>query len=522
MLLDARNILPGATVTADVCIIGAGAAGITLAREFIGRPFRVCLLESGGLTADNRRQSLNDGATVGLVYFPLIRGRLRYFGGTTNHWDGWCRPLDAIDFEARDWVPHSGWPFGLETLLPYYERAQPICQLGPFNYDGKFWHESEKDLPFDPERLQTRIFQISPPTRFGEVYRNDIQQAGNIDTYLNANVLELVADDNASTVKDIRVSPDPGKEFTVRARWVILACGGIENARLLLVSDGVQKNGLGNGADLVGRFFMEHPSVSMGCLLPADAALPDYEFYKPHAVSRDAHLTTISGMLTLPAATIRRERLVNAMSSELRTVTPKELKGVASAEAIGNAFKEFHWPADFASHLREVIANWDEIAWVAGKRAFKQPVKLYDCELCIEQAPDPESRISLTRDKDYFQQRRVQLNWKVGDLEKRTLAETWKAIGQEVGRLGIGRVAATLDMKASPLPWRGVYHHMGTTRMHEDPKRGVVDPNGRVHGMSNLYIAGSSLFPTAGTANPTLTLVALALRLADHLKQEIK
>ena len=522
MLSDAHEIPSGSTITTDVCIIGAGAAGITLAREFIGQPFRVCLLESGGLSFDSRRQSLNSGTNVGLPYYALEGTRLRHFGGTTNHWGGWCRPLDPIDFEARPWVPHSGWPFNFETLRPYYERAQDMCQLGPFTYEEAFWREAEPPLALDQHCLYTSVFQVSPPTRFGVVYRGEIQQAQNITTYLYANALELETDRAARTVSRIRAASEPDKEFWVEARWVILALGTIENARLLLVSDAAQPNGLGNGSDLVGRFFMEHPSLTVGCLMPAEPALPAVEFYSRHEVERAGRRHPMSGAIALSAEIMRNERLLNAISTPMSRATPEMLSGVASAKTIAESFERWKWPKEFARHLRQVITDWEDVSWAMKKRLAKQPLTLYACELSLEQSPDPESRVTLTDARDRFRQRRVQLNWKVGGAEKRTLLRAWELIGREIGRLGVGRVATTIDLQADRLPWAGLYHQMGTTRMHADPEQGVTDPNSLVHGMSNLYIAGASVFPTSGISNPTLTIVALALRMADRFKQELQ
>lgn len=162
MFIDARSIPQNQVIETEVCIVGAGAAGITLAREFIGQRFRVCLLESGGLRFDENIQSLYKGEIVGLPYTPLEAARVRYFGGTTNHWSGWCWPLDEIDFESRDWVPYSGWPFDKSHLNQFYQRAQPICQLGPYAYDASFWeNEHMRRLPFKGENVVTKTFSLA-------------------------------------------------------------------------------------------------------------------------------------------------------------------------------------------------------------------------------------------------------------------------------------------------------------------------------------------------------------------------
>jgi choline dehydrogenase-like flavoprotein len=257
-----------------VCIVGAGAAGITLARECIKQPFRVCLLESGGLDYNEDIQSLYQGENTGLPYYPLDASRLRYFGGTTNHWAGMCRPLDDIDFAARAWIPYSGWPFGRSHLDPFYARAHLICQLGSFTYDTGAWETPDTPrFPLSSDRVMTKITQQSPPTRFGQVYQDEIVRADNVITYLHANAVEVETADTAQTVTRLRVACLQGPQFWVAARQFILATGAIENARLLLLSNKAQSAGLGNQNDLVGRFFMEHPSFESGALLPSAAHL---------------------------------------------------------------------------------------------------------------------------------------------------------------------------------------------------------------------------------------------------------
>ena len=272
MFVDAHEVPEGTILDTDVCIIGAGAAGITLAREFIDAPFRTSLLESGSLEYDEATQNFYRGRNVGRKYFELDACRLRYFGGTTNHWGGWCRPLDAIEFEDHDWAPYSGWPFGLEDLLPYYFRAQNVCQLGEYGYDNTYLqdHVGGKLLPLDEGQMVTEVIQLSPPTRFGQIYRPTMQRARNVTTYLNANVTSIETGETQNEVTRSRVATLNGHKFWITAKYYILAAGGIENARLLLVSNKTRTAGLGNENDIVGRFFMDHPEGVAGLFLPVN------------------------------------------------------------------------------------------------------------------------------------------------------------------------------------------------------------------------------------------------------------
>jgi choline dehydrogenase-like flavoprotein len=519
VFIDARTVPGNETIETDVCIVGAGAAGITLAREFINQPFRVCLLESGGLDYDRETQSLYRGENIGLPYFPLEASRLRYFGGTTNHWQGLCRPLDAIDFEARDWVPHSGWPFDKSHLDPFYTRAQSICRVGPYLYDVKDWEADHTPrIPFASDRVITTILQVSPPVRFGKTYQDEIVGAGNIRTYLHANVIDIEATDTTQHVSRLQVACLPGTKFWVRAKVYILAAGGIENARLLLLSNKVQDAGLGNQYDVVGRFFMEHPHLESGLFLPSDAHI-SVALYSGHRQNN----TRITALLSLAPEALRHEKLLNFSAFLYPKSWSEVSKGVSSLRVIVRALRGHSLPDGFLQHLRNVIADIDDVTAAAYRQLRTKgigPTELISLYNMTEQAPNPNSRVTLSTERDALGKNRVQLNWQLSAIDIDSIRRAHEIIAQELGRNGLGRFKITLDEDGGPWPSLliGGSHHMGTTRMHVDPHKGVVNEHCQVHGISNLFIAGSSVFPTCGYANPTLTIVALAVRLADHVK----
>lgn len=269
MFLDARGVADGATLDADICIVGAGAAGITIARELRGGPLSVLVLESGGLRNDARTQDLARGEISGHAYPPLESARVRVFGGSTTHWSGWCRPLDPVDFERRPAVPHSGWPIDYDDLDVYYARAQSICQLGPYEYGGRHWADATAAslLPLEGGAFETSVFRFSPPTNFGRVYREPLARARNVRVLLHANATRIATSENAARVERLHVATLSGRRFEVRARRFVIACGGIDNARLLLASD------VGEADGAVGRFFAEHPHAPVAlAVLPAGVA----------------------------------------------------------------------------------------------------------------------------------------------------------------------------------------------------------------------------------------------------------
>ena len=530
MIIDSRNLPEGTKIESDICIIGAGAAGISLAREFKNTQYRVCLLESGGLDYDPDNQALYKGENVGFPYYPLDALRLRYFGGTTNHWAGACRPLDEIDFTKRSWVPDSGWPFDKSHLDPFYERAHSVIQLGPYDYSLDSWVSKKKPkLPFNENLLTTAMFR-GHPLRFGQVYHDEIKNASNIHTYLFANVTNIASNSDGNSIDKLQVATLTGNKFTVSSKIIILATGGIENPRILLASNDVQKNGLGNQFDLVGRYFMEHVSAPAAVLFPSDSNFP-MDLY---AGKKDKQGKAIGySYLTLPEKVIKDEELLNIRAFILKIPNQDALtsvsEGVASADAILETMREAKLANDFDNHLVNALKDFNDVAIYSYQKFFRPELRkksAYYLNYHIEQAPNPESRVTLTTERDKLGMQRPQLAWHFGELEKRTLKRTNDIIAQELGRTGIGHLRLTRTDPDTGWPSvlkgvRGAWHQMGTTRMHADPKQGVVDENCRVHGISNLYVAGSSVFPSSGYTNPTLTIVALSIRLADQIKREL-
>lgn len=495
MFVDSRELSPRQVVECDLCIVGAGAAGIAMAREFIGTNKDVVLLESGGFEYDERTQSLYTGKNTGLPTFPVHLNRLRYFGGTTNHWAGHCRPLDAIDFEKKDWMPHSGWPITREDLEPYYPRAQPIMELGEYRYEDLGFFTGKTglpDLPLDRERIKSAVYNQSPPTRFGTVYRDQLGRAPNIRVHLHANALRFNTDASAATVQDIDVACIDGPRFSVRPRTVVLAAGGMENARLLLLSDQVARHGLGNDNGLVGRYFMDHVLLRPGLDVSFTRLGTDLRLY--HSV----HDVAGGKMFAVLAATeqmLRREKMANF---RIHLV----LSGPRYRDPVGGIFSELD---GYEGENPLVKGRDNSIAM----------------HMVLEPFPNPESRVSLSAtERDLFDQRKLEVKWLLTPAELSNAHRALELVALEFGRMGLGRGYGEIFRDDSKWPGNleAGKHHCGTTRMSDSAKTGVVDANCRVFGVDNLYLAGSSLFPTIGYANPTPTILALALRLTDHIK----
>jgi choline dehydrogenase-like flavoprotein len=548
MFIDARTLPKDEDVKTDVCIVGTGPAGIALARELAGQDFQVCLLESGGLDLpDADTQSLAEVETDGDFVQVTADKRNRRFGGNSTFWNvriGNSQlglrhvPLDEVDFEKRDWLPYSGWPFNRAHLDPYYKRAQAICKLGPFAYDAEDWEDAQTpQLPFVGNRVTTRVFQFGPGAAFYQECRDEINRAGNVTTYLHANAVELETDETARTVTRVRVACLQGNKFWVSAKIVILAAGGIESASLLLLSNQTQKAGLGNQNDLVGRFFMDHPLVYGGLFIPSNPQI--FNSTALYDMRRLSNVTVMGG-LTLTNEAMRSEQLLNM--SALLFPRPKRFrssKAVSSLKTLFSSSGLREGPKGVLQHLSNVMTNLDDIAVSAYDKLTKKqqpfwanlsqggwsqlPNKervyhVFEVLHQTEQVPDPDNRLVLGAECDKLGRRKVQMQTRWRDMDINGVRRTQAVFAQEIARAGLGQFQVELNGDLPILDTPGTSHHMGTTRMHIDPKQGVVDENCRVHGVSNLFIASGSVFPTGGYANPTLTIVALAIRLADRVK----
>jgi choline dehydrogenase-like flavoprotein len=517
MILDARALDPQVDVEADICIVGAGAAGITLAVELIDRPLRVVVLEGGGTQADERSQRLYQGATTGQPYYALDECRDRYLGGSTNTWGGWCRPLDAIDFAAREWLPHSGWPFTRDTLMPYYERAHAACKLGPCDYDAGRWNQGPSLVPTHARDVADTMFHVSP-TRFGLEYRPVLERAANVRLLLHANALEIVMDPSRRAAVRLVAGTAVGRRFAVRAGAFVLAAGGIENARLLLASRTGQPAGIGNERDLVGRFFTEHLHVPVAQLAPRPGT---HGFYAVHR----AGAATIRGAVSVTDGARQRGHLLgwaltfHNADDPHDVLSPTRLEpAYASLSVLVRALRRRERPRRLLHHLGTTIAGADSAAALAYKKLRPPRPGQFIVGCRAEQSPNPDSRVTLDADVDAFGMPRARLHWQLTARDRESFDRAQLLWRGELAAPG----AMFTPIGVADEPWTSRMapgaHHMGTTRMHPDPSRGVVNEDCRVHGTSNVFVSGSSVFPTAGWAPPTLTIVALALRLADHLK----
>jgi choline dehydrogenase-like flavoprotein len=530
MFIDAREVGNAQTFVTAVCIVGGGVAGIALALSLAQQQIDVCLLESGGLQSEAATDDLYRGENIGIPYAFDCSYRSRYLGGSSNCWGGWNRPLEPEDFSARPWVPHSGWPLSYTDLQPYYERTHKLLALGPTSFESEFWETAinrahVRRVRFNTERVRDSFSQFSRQARMGKLYRDELAASPFIRVFLHANVINIATDQSARHVTQVDVRTLSGYQFSVSANQFVLATGGIENARLLLASNQTQREGLGNGNDLVGRYFMDHPRLQAGTLKLRKAFRGNRLYDIKHQDKTRvvfAHDTSVAAQFVLAPEVIEREQLLHARVWFRSIFVGEESASVAALHRftqtiLHDAHTNLRYRRDLLQMLRDPLSA---IGYTLA-RAFSVPplVRGIRYEIVAEPDPNPNSRVTLAEECDQLGMRRARVNWQLGPLVQKTFARTLTIVSEEL------QVAGVADIDLPPLfpngEWprdlQGTWHHMGTTRMHNSPEHGVVDRDCRVHGIDNLFVAGSSVFPTGGGNFPTMTLAALALRLADHL-----
>lgn len=510
MYIDARNLENNTVIEGDICIVGAGAAGISIALDWMNTPYKVILLEGGGFEYDEKVQELYAGKTTGQKYFPLKSSRLHYFGGTTGHWAGMCAPLDDLDFKKRDWVPDSGWPINKNDLDPFYAKANETLKLGPNNYEFDYWHKELPNLnpfPLDEKVIWNKMWQFSQ-ARFGHLYKETIIKARNIHLYTYANAVDIQTEDDYSKVNEVIVKNYAGKTHKVKAKHFIMACGTIQNARLLLASNSQVPQGLGNYNDLVGRYFMEHLEI-------ASAELWMSKPFPTDLYSWEYGVTKASAELAITEEIQTKEKILNGTVSLLPLSVGKYQKPRMET-----------WQDDDPRKSAEnMFKNWGEAAEKAkGEKGNIE--RAFQLNTRIEQAPNRNSRITIGSEKDELGVPRANLHWELTALDKRSVRKIFHILGQQVGIAGLGRIKLMEFLRDEnddtfPESTNGGWHHMGTARMSDDPKKGVVNANCQVHGISNLFIAGAACYATSGAPNPTLSLTALTLRLSNYLKEKM-
>lgn len=516
----------------DLCIVGAGVAGISIAREFAGTGINVTVLESGAETPTRHARNLNNAGNSGTPYWSVGSTRGRQIGGTAAMWvldlhDGSkglrLRPLDPVDFEQRPSMPYSGWPIKYDDLSPFFARTEDLFQIS----GAEEWNPLPGADTFgaDSPELRSVNFRLSPSTLFTDRYPAALRKAKEIRIVTGATATNLNTTENGAVIESVECRDAAGDSFKVVASNYVLACGGIETPRLMLLSTLKNDRSIGTATTNAGRFFMEHPHFVSGRIVPADKSwLRGSSRYIKHVsndITQISKLTLSNDLIRsrgLPNFCIHLSRATSAdhrlpqsraydaariLRSHLRTRSiPENISGLAGDLVRGLPFLSKQIAVE---SVRRITASHDEVTHL-------------DLYYMSEQAPDPANRVTLSDKKDALGLPRAHLHWALHKEDFQGVLDGQKIMSSVLRKYNLGQLIPDSYDTIPPPGIRGGFHHMGTMRMSASPESGVVDKHCRVHGTSNLFVAGSSVFPTGGYANPTFTIGALALRLSDHLK----
>lgn len=544
MILTSTEFSPASsTASTGVCIVGAGAAGITLACELDRSGISVLLLEAGGYELD--AETADD--YVGRAARPhpeTTEFRRSKLGGTTGIWGGRCVPYDAIDFERRDYIADSGWPIPYDDVARHYPRAMTYSDAGADDFSVASLPAGSgatiADLRPNPVLLADRIERYSLPTDFGKRYRKQLQDSTNVTTVLHARCTAIVRAPGEDRIAAVEVTDRAGRRITITAQSFVLAGGGIEVARLLLNSDRAN-GGLGNRNDLVGRYYACHFENTCGKIIPGAAPIP-FQF------ERTADGVYSRRKLQFSADAQRQHRLLNTAfrfhfpeysdashgSAVMSTIFLAKSVLIPEYRAILQHSAAAAADSPAGAHVKNVLTGFPQLFKFGYQWLFlrvlaerKLPYTLvgnadgsFPLEFNCEQTPLAHSRVKLTDDDDRHGMKRIEVDWRVSPDDIDAAYRGFQLLRATLADYSGVRLEFDDEQLrqrlAGSVPLGG--HHIGTTRMGQSERDGVVDANCAVFNLPNLFIASSAVFPTSSHANPTLTIVAMAIRLAAHLK----
>ncbi len=510
MITDISD-LNSQSYSSDVCIIGAGPAGISLANKLsINNKLSVILIESGDFEYDKTTQELYTGKIIdNLPPVALDLSRLRYFGGTSNHWGGSSGPFDDIDFKKRDWIDLSGWPISKQDIDEFYKEAHQVMGTGDYSYDPTtLANDSGVNLmKFTRSDVEHRFRKVKA-TRFGIEFRKRLVESKNVQVILNANVVNMDFDSNKS-LNFITVQSLKNKKINISSKQYVLATGGVENARLLLSSK------LADSLPLLGRCFSFHPRLQTGTIITNYT----YDSDKVPYHWQSSQGKRVKYNLVLSEAVQKKEKLANyaAILNEI----PLNSAGIDALRRIKH--NDDKQESSLGSDIATIFGDLGNVADYFKRKASNYKISAFNVITYVDQIPNKESRVVLGDDVDQFGMRKSKILWQYFDDERDSIYRFNQILARELGHSNIGRMQISEQLKDDEEFKKllrgnsGGGHQIGTTRMSASVTTGVVDENCKVHNVNNLYVAGSSVFPTGSWMNPTITVVALSLRLADRL-----
>lgn len=542
MIEDARRLRAGTSLSCDVCVVGAGPAGVTAALELEHLGVSVILVEGGGTTGDTGEDTFTGtiDQTPHTKHPPLESLRQRRLGGTSNAWGGRCSPLEDVDFERA-------WPIGAGELRTAYLRAHEYLELGSFEYGTPALPGSEPLLRGGDQLRDDRILRYSRPTRFWHQYRRRLASSSKIRVLHHANCVGLDPAPDGDRIDRLVVAFAPNATFTIAPRAVVLAAGGLEVTRLLLAAseDG---QGIGSGREHLGRYYMTHLDGVVGRLRfvgPPPRSAYSYGRTRDGVYARRIVTPTPTALRELglpnfsvaphmpdPADPAHGDSVLSAYALAKEVMRLRRIGFKSSREERRNAF-------DARTHLQNLARDpvalgrlaitWPRQRWLAERSLPSLLRRPRSNEFALlfsaEQSPNAESRVTLANQRDAYGVPRLHVRWRVRDEDVAAIA-TWLGLlsdSYRAGKTAVAEVPRNADeLLDANRGFEAGTHAMGTTRMSVSPEHGVVDRDCRCHGIANLYIASGSVFPTGGYAAPTLTIVALAIRVAVSVERSLR
>jgi choline dehydrogenase-like flavoprotein len=496
MFKDLKDFPSNSILRYDICIAGTGPAGISVAKQLLGTNLKIAIIESGGLEPEPEYQELNEGINSGPRYLSLDSSRLRCFGGAGKLWAGHCAPFKSDEFDKKSYVPLSGWPISLDDLKVYYKQAAEMLGISYekfYNKDllGKtFKEKSFKEINRDNSFLSANFRQVSNVDNrdLAEKYRNDFESSVNTHVIFHSTVTKLNFSKNTKNVESVSIADLNNNSGIIKAKIFVLACGALENPRILLTSKKFYKKETHIDSNLVGSCFMSHPSIT--------------EVAEIHKSTVEKHITKNDSDNTLQVSfeVNSRERMKQKILRHSLSIAPSADLLDKSTYSSGRIFSRF-------KKLFEDFNLFSSNIW--------------NLSVGLELPPRLSNNLKLHNTKDALGVSKINIFWDdLGKIEKDTVVKSVKTIARELGLLGTGKIKFKNEL-LSGQSYKfddPINHHIGTTRMSDSSKTGVVDKNCKVFGVSNLYIAGSSVFTTSSIVSPTYTIIAISLRLGEYLK----
>jgi len=528
------------SIKVDVCVVGSGLVGSCIAAELVEKGLSVLVLESGQESPNRRTQSLSDAVITNLRFHePMSAAVSRSYGGTSRLWGGRCSTLDDIDFIERRYVPHSGWPFGHNELSRFYRTAGKFLALGNEILPGHAGSPciSKRGLSIEQHEYwanETRIFKLL----------QTFKSFKKVNLILDATVIDIEVDASTGAVEGLVVAQDKKRIIFRGAQSYVLALGGVETARLLLVAKANNPNAFASHK-AIGRYYIGHVS---GSIAKIKFSNPNYA---RHFSFMERATYSSRRRLTLSDSVLNSGHLPNIAfwPDNPRIGDPTHKNGFLSAiylilsihglnarllpEALRRV--EFQDPSKYLDHVWNCIIDFSSVIAGAINMARQRFIKgrrlprwftlnaenTYPLHFHAEHRPNADNRVTLADSKDILGMPSAKIEFDFSGEDCAGVYDAHVALNEALVMNGIGALEFHhsredfISQKAGCLA--DGLHQIGTTRMTEGPQDGVVDRNCKVFGITNLFIAGSAIFPTSGQANPTFPAIAFAMRLAEHL-----